>query len=447
MRYEDLYRRSIEQPEAFWAEAATAIEWREPPGAILEYTNPPFRRWFAGGTTNLCHNAVDRHLTRARRPAGAGGGVHRDRRHPRDHLSRPAPRGERVRRRAEEARRWPRRPRGHLPAEHGRGGIRDAGLRPHRRDPLGGVRRLRRAQPRTAHRRCKATTADRRRRRQPRWQGHPVQAAGRPGLRGGEVPAAEGAAGVARARPGAAARGGSRRGLRRVARAGRGRACRERERSRGVAGIQRAQLPALHLWHHRQAQGRAARCRRPCGGAGAVDAHGLRRRPGPGDVLHVRRRLGGGPFVQRVRAATGWRDLAALRGPAGEPGPGHLVVAVRALRRAHHVLLAHRRTRAEEARRLAHPRPRPVEAALPVPYRRAAGRADRAVDHDRAGKAGHRQLLADRDRLAGAVPAAGRGHETGEVRFAGPAQPRLQAAGHRRDHRPRLPLPGRRACW
>ena len=62
MRYEDLYRRSVDQPEAFWAEAAAAIDWREPPKAILEYTNPPFRRWFAGGTTNLCHNAVDRHL-------------------------------------------------------------------------------------------------------------------------------------------------------------------------------------------------------------------------------------------------------------------------------------------------------------------------------------------------------------------------------------------------
>ena len=62
MRYEDFHRRSIEQPEAFWAEAATAIDWNTPPQSILEYDNPPFRRWFAGGTTNLCHNAVDRHL-------------------------------------------------------------------------------------------------------------------------------------------------------------------------------------------------------------------------------------------------------------------------------------------------------------------------------------------------------------------------------------------------
>lgn len=62
MRYEDAYRRSIDEPEAFWADEARAIHWHRPPRKILEYTNPPFRRWFAGGETNLCHNAVDRHL-------------------------------------------------------------------------------------------------------------------------------------------------------------------------------------------------------------------------------------------------------------------------------------------------------------------------------------------------------------------------------------------------
>src|SRR5690606_29937773 len=62
MGYEDFYRRSIEQPEEFWAEAARAIDWKDQPQRILDYDKPPFRRWFVGGTTNLCHNAVDRHL-------------------------------------------------------------------------------------------------------------------------------------------------------------------------------------------------------------------------------------------------------------------------------------------------------------------------------------------------------------------------------------------------
>lgn len=63
MRYEEAYRRSIEDPEAFWAEQARAIDWHVPPRTILEYTDPPFRRWFVGGQTNLCFNAVDRHLS------------------------------------------------------------------------------------------------------------------------------------------------------------------------------------------------------------------------------------------------------------------------------------------------------------------------------------------------------------------------------------------------
>ena len=62
MRYEDEYRRSIEDPEGFWAEQAKAIHWHMPPAKILDYDNPPFRSWFVGGLTNLCYNAVDRHL-------------------------------------------------------------------------------------------------------------------------------------------------------------------------------------------------------------------------------------------------------------------------------------------------------------------------------------------------------------------------------------------------
>ncbi|MEO6690417.1 MAG: propionate--CoA ligase [Dokdonella sp.] len=62
MSYEALYRQSIEQPEAFWAEQAKAIHWHRPPQRILDDSRPPFRRWFVGGETNLCYNAVDRHL-------------------------------------------------------------------------------------------------------------------------------------------------------------------------------------------------------------------------------------------------------------------------------------------------------------------------------------------------------------------------------------------------
>ncbi len=60
--YADFHRRSIEDRDAFWAEQAALIDWQTPFERVCDYDNPPFARWFVGGTTNLCHNAVDRHL-------------------------------------------------------------------------------------------------------------------------------------------------------------------------------------------------------------------------------------------------------------------------------------------------------------------------------------------------------------------------------------------------
>ncbi|WP_027995090.1 propionate--CoA ligase [Simplicispira psychrophila] len=60
--YADFYRQSIDQRDTFWAEQAKLIDWHTPPEQICDYNNPPFARWFVGGTTNLCHNAIDRHL-------------------------------------------------------------------------------------------------------------------------------------------------------------------------------------------------------------------------------------------------------------------------------------------------------------------------------------------------------------------------------------------------
>jgi propionyl-CoA synthetase len=60
--YADFYRRSIDDRDAFWAEQARLIDWQTPFRQVCDYSRPPFARWFVGGTTNLCHNAVDRHL-------------------------------------------------------------------------------------------------------------------------------------------------------------------------------------------------------------------------------------------------------------------------------------------------------------------------------------------------------------------------------------------------
>jgi propionyl-CoA synthetase len=60
--YADFYKQSIDQPDAFWTEQAKLIDWFTPFRRVCNDDNPPFASWFEGGKTNLCHNAVDRHL-------------------------------------------------------------------------------------------------------------------------------------------------------------------------------------------------------------------------------------------------------------------------------------------------------------------------------------------------------------------------------------------------
>ncbi len=62
VRYADFYRRSIDDRDAFWAEQATLIDWYRPFDQVCDNRRAPFTDWFVGGTTNLCHNAIDRHL-------------------------------------------------------------------------------------------------------------------------------------------------------------------------------------------------------------------------------------------------------------------------------------------------------------------------------------------------------------------------------------------------
>ena len=60
--YRDFHKRSITDRDGFWREEAKLIHWQKPFAKVLEYARPPFARWFVGGETNLCHNALDRHL-------------------------------------------------------------------------------------------------------------------------------------------------------------------------------------------------------------------------------------------------------------------------------------------------------------------------------------------------------------------------------------------------
>ena len=60
--YAAAYAESLNDPDAFWARAAEAIDWITPPTRVLDDDRPPFYRWFTGATLNTCHNAVDRHV-------------------------------------------------------------------------------------------------------------------------------------------------------------------------------------------------------------------------------------------------------------------------------------------------------------------------------------------------------------------------------------------------
>ncbi|MBF0152764.1 MAG: propionate--CoA ligase [Magnetococcales bacterium] len=60
-RYEEFYRRSITDREGFWREQSTLVDWNRPFDSVLDYSKPPFAKWFVNGLTNICYNAVDRH--------------------------------------------------------------------------------------------------------------------------------------------------------------------------------------------------------------------------------------------------------------------------------------------------------------------------------------------------------------------------------------------------
>ncbi|MFO8100991.1 MAG: acetate--CoA ligase [Dehalococcoidia bacterium] len=64
--YNEMYRRSMEAPEDFWAEQAGGLDWHKPWDKVMEW-DPPYARWFAGGELNACYQCVDRHLKSWRR--------------------------------------------------------------------------------------------------------------------------------------------------------------------------------------------------------------------------------------------------------------------------------------------------------------------------------------------------------------------------------------------
>jgi propionyl-CoA synthetase len=66
MKYHALYQRSMQNPEAFWAENAADLVWDKPCDKVLDDSDAPYYQWFSGGEINTCYNALDRHCETGR---------------------------------------------------------------------------------------------------------------------------------------------------------------------------------------------------------------------------------------------------------------------------------------------------------------------------------------------------------------------------------------------
>src|SRR5258708_36360328 len=64
--FDDVYAQSMSDPEAFWAEAAADVHWYRTWDQVLDRSHAPLYRWFKGGVTNSCYNALDLHVERGR---------------------------------------------------------------------------------------------------------------------------------------------------------------------------------------------------------------------------------------------------------------------------------------------------------------------------------------------------------------------------------------------
>ena len=175
------------------ASEAALVDWQTPFASVLDYSRRRSRKWFVGGRTNLCHNAVDRHLA-ARGEQTALIYISTETGETQRYTYRElAAEVNRFAAMLQGAGRRARRSRADLHADDRRGGVRDARVRAHRRDPFGRVRRVRGGEPRDAHRRRDAEGDGHLRRRHARRQADALQASGRRGDAARRASAAQGA--------------------------------------------------------------------------------------------------------------------------------------------------------------------------------------------------------------------------------------------------------------
>ena len=148
----------------YWAKLAREqLLWKRPFTKVLDESKAPFYKWFEDGELNVSYNCLDKHLeTQPNKDRASSSRRTTVKCHP-NKLPRAARTRLPIRQRPEIARHKEGRPRHHLHADEHRSGGCDAGLRAHRRDPLGGVRRFFLQKFERAHHRCRGLRGDYRR--------------------------------------------------------------------------------------------------------------------------------------------------------------------------------------------------------------------------------------------------------------------------------------------
>ena len=392
------HAESLADPPAFWARAAEDIEWVRRPRAVWDDSDPLRPSWFPGAMLNTCYNAVDLpRRGRARRADRADLRQPGDGRAAHVQLCGAPGRGRAARGRAARARRRARRPRADLHADGARGGVRDARVRADRRDPLGGVRRLRRERARAAD---PARGADR---------GADRVVRDRARARGARTSRCSTRRSRARARSRATVSCCSaRRPRRRLERRARRRLA-ERGRARGAGRRGRGRRRPIRSTSSTPRAPRA--CRRAwCATTAATPSRckwSLRNVYGmaPGDVFWAASDIGwvvGHSYIVYAPLLLGCTTVLYEGKPVGTPDAGAFFRVieqhrVNALFTAPTAIRAIKREdpRGELAEALRH-----VVAAHAVPGRRARRPRHRRVERARARRARDRPLVADRDRLA-----------------------------------------------
>ncbi len=428
-RYHDVYRRWQADPEDFWAEAAAAIDWFRPYDQVFDASAGVYGRWFAGGLCNTCHNAVDRHVDGGR--AAQTALIHDS-----------AMTGSCTRFTYAELKRE---------VEALAAVFQDLGIVKGDRIilympmvPEAVFAMLAAARIGAIHSVVFGGFASRELATRIDDAAPRLIVTASCGLEPGRTvaykPLLDAAIEQARHKPehclvlqrpqlecalvagrdldyAAAGRGGARRRPQRAVRAG---------------GGDRPALHPLHLGHDGSAQGRRARQWWAHGRPSMVDGERVRRAPRRGVLGRFGRRLGGRPFLHRLRAAPAWLHDGAVRGQAGgHAGCGHILAGHRRAWRRGAVHRADRLPGHQEggpARRDGGPL-RPRGLPNPLPGRRASRPRDPALGRGPAEGAGDRPLVADGDRIADVAEPGRARHAAGQARVA-----RRADAGLRHPH-------------